>query len=264
MRHINVIFFLCFFTFAISCGQQKKYVQYSVKQGETMRTIARKLEMRTKDLLRLNPNIGRKPQANTVIVIPNNKLNFTEDTSQKEVIVVSSDNEEEVLKNKKEELEKNFVTYEVKQGDAFYSLTRFYNVSQEELIRLNPSLSEGLKAGQLIKIKSRQEGDAIDNSIYQDSIVENTSLKVALLLPFKTNKYDTIASSEIFTKSKLANIVTDVYLGAEIAIDSLTKQGVSIELSVFDTERNSTKIDSILVANDLNEHDVIIGPLYSE
>ena len=264
MRHINVIFFLCFFTFAISCGQQKKYVQYSVKQGETMRTIAKKLEMRTKDLLRLNPDIGRKPQANTVIVIPNNKLNFTEDTSQKEAIVVSSDNEEEVLKNKKEELEKNFVTYEVKQGDAFYSLTRFYNVSQEELIRLNPSLSEGLKAGQLIKIKSRHEGDAIDNSIYQDSIVENTSLKVALLLPFKTNKYDTIASSEIFTKSKLANIVTDVYLGAEIAIDSLTKQGVSIELSVFDTERNSTKIDSILVANDLNEHDVIIGPLYSE
>lgn len=264
MRHINVIFFLCFFTFAISCGQQKKYVQYSVKQGETMRTIARKLEMRTKDLLRLNPDIGRKPKANTVIVIPNDKLNFTEDSSQKEVIAVSPENEEEVLKNKNEELEKDFVIYEVKQGDAFYSLTRFYNVSQEELIRLNPSLSEGLKAGQLIKIKSRQEGDAIDNSIYQDSIVENTSLKVALLLPFKTNKYDTIASSEIFTKSKLANIVTDVYLGAEIAIDSLTKQGVSIELSVFDTERNSTKIDSILVANDLNEHDVIIGPLYSE
>ena len=124
-RSLLLVFFLCFFTFAISCGQQKKYVQYSVKQGETMRTIARKLEMRTKDLLRLNPNIGRKPQANTVIVIPNNKLNFTEDTSQKEVIVVSSDNEEEVLKN-------------IKEKETFHNeiqnITKDYEIRMYELL----------------------------------------------------------------------------------------------------------------------------------
>ena len=85
-----------------------------------------------------------------------------------------------------------------------------------------------------------------------------------MLLPFITHQNDTIESNELFTKSKLANIVTDFYLGAEIAIDSLKKQGVSIELNVFDTERNGTKIDSILLTKSLNMNDIIIGPLYSE
>ena len=263
MKHINFFVFLCFFTFAVSCGQQKEYVKYSVKKGETMRTIAKKLEMKTKDLLRLNPDVSRRPRPSTVIVIPYKKLNFTENSLQLKEIDHTPRNEE-VLEDNKEELEKKFVVHEVKKGDAFYSLTRFYNVSQEALIFLNPELSEGLKVGQLIKIKPRQEGEAIDNSIYQDTIAENASLKVALLLPFKTNENDTIPSNELFTKSRLANIVTDVYLGVEIAIDSLKKQGISIELNVIDTERNSTKIDSVLVANDLNIHDVIIGPLYSE
>ena len=263
MKQINFFVFLCFFTFAVSYGQQKEYVQYTVKKGETMRVIAKKLEMKTRDLLRLNPDIGRKPRPNTVIIIPNKNINLIENFTQKEAIE-NTPSKEEILQNKKEELEKKFVVYEVKKGDAFYSLTRFYNVSQEALILLNPELSEGLKVGQLIKIKPRQEGEAIDPSIYQDSIAENVSLKVALLLPFKTNENDTIPSNELFTKSRLATIVTDVYLGAEIAIDSLKQQGISIALNVFDTERNSTKIDSILLVNDLNKNDVIIGPLYSE
>jgi len=263
IKYMRFFVFLCFFTFAVSCAQQKEYVRYAVKEGETMRTIAKKLDMKTKNLLRLNPDVDRRPPANTVIVIPNNKINFTEDSSQNEFRDETAESEV-VLEDKKEELEKNFVIYEVKKGDAFYSLTRFYNVSQEALILLNPELTEGLKAGQLIKIKLREEGSPVENTIYQDSIAANASLKVALLLPFKTNENDTIASSELFIKSRLANIVTDVYLGAEIAIDSLQKQGISVELNVFDTERNGTKIDSILSTNNLNENDVIIGPLYSE
>ena len=261
MKQIHFFIFLCFFTFAVSYGQQKEYVQYTVKKGETMRVIAKKLEMKTRDLLRLNPDIGRKPRPNTVIIIPN--INFSENFTKKEA-VENTPSKEEIQQNIREELETKFVVYEVKKGDAFYSLTRFYNVSQEALLLLNPELSEGLKVGQLIKIKPRQEGEAIDPSIYQDSIAEKASLKVGLLLPFKTNENDTIPSNELFTKSRLATIVTDVYLGAEIAIDSLKKQGVSIALNVFDTERNSTQIDSILLVNDLNKNDVIIGPLYSE
>ena len=151
MKYVTFFVFLSVFTFAVSCGQQKKYVQYSVKQGETMRTIAKKLDVKTKYLLRLNPDVGRNPAVNTVIVIPNKKINFTKDSIKQEV--VSELKQEEDIEEISDELKRNFVVYEVKKGDAFYSLTRFYNVSQEELIALNPELSEGLKVGQLIKIK---------------------------------------------------------------------------------------------------------------
>lgn len=271
MKHLKFFVFLCILTFTVSCSQQKKYVQYKVKEGETMRSIANRLDMKTRDLLRLNPDFDRKPEANSVIVIPNKKFKIATDSQKEKSVsdVVTNDSQlKEALKEENDallnELKKNFVVYEVKKGDTFYSLTRFYNVSQEKMITFNPELSEGLKVGQIIKIKPIEEGKVPENSIYEDFIAEEVSLKAALLLPFKTSENDTIASNELFTKSRLANIVTDFYLGAEIALDSLRKQGVSIELNVFDTERNSTKLDTILLINDLNKNDVVIGPLYSE
>ncbi|WP_298881760.1 LysM peptidoglycan-binding domain-containing protein [uncultured Polaribacter sp.] len=272
MKHVKFFVFLCILTFTVSCGQQKKYVNYKVKEGETMKIIAKSLDMKTKDLLRLNPDVGRKPEANTIIVIPNKKI-ATDNTKKDDVVIdetkkVDPTIVDEVITDKEsilEELKNNFVVYEVKKGDTFYSLTRFYNVTQEEMIVLNPELSEGLKVGQIIRIKEIEEGEEkTEVHIYEDVIDAEVSLKVALLLPFKTNENDTIKSKDLFINSRLANIVTDFYLGTEIAIDSLRKQGIQIDLNVFDTEKKGTKIKSILEENNLNDNDVIIGPLYSE
>ena len=68
MKHLKFFIFLCILNFTVSCGQQRKYIEYKVKKGETMRVIAKKLDMKTRDLLRLNPDVGRKPEVNTVII----------------------------------------------------------------------------------------------------------------------------------------------------------------------------------------------------
>ena len=79
MKHFKLLVAFFVFTIAVSCGQQKKYVTYKVKQGETMRSIAKKLDIKTKDLLRLNPDVGRRPKADTEIFIPNkNTINLVE------------------------------------------------------------------------------------------------------------------------------------------------------------------------------------------
>ncbi|AUC22239.1 hypothetical protein BTO15_09090 [Polaribacter sejongensis] len=271
MKHVKFIVFLCILTFTVSCGQQSKYVQYKVKEGETMSGIAQRFNMNTKDLLRLNPDVGSNPAVNSVIVIPNKKIKATTSTKDKtvEVVATGAKDKEATVKEKKEELidelKKNFVVYEVKKGDTFYSLTRFYNVTQEELTTLNPVLTEGLKVGQIIKIKAIEEGEVvIENNIYEDVIDSKIHLKAALLLPFRADEYRSSTSKDIFQKSKLADMVTDFYLGAQIAVDSLRSQGVNIELNVFDTGSNSTKIKTILSENNLNKNDVVIGPLYSE
>ncbi len=280
MKHVKFFVFLCILTFTISCGQQKKYVEYKVKQGETMKDIAQKLDMKTKDLLKLNPDIGRKPAINSVIIIPNKKIEVKDKpVLVKEAVVVSKEkpiNNEQIkkIKQKKDsllyELKKKFVIHNVKPKETIYGLKRFYNVTQDDLLLLNPELSEGLKIGQIIKIKAIEEGEQVKvektnlNSIYEDIIEEDASLKMALLLPFRAKEYDSISAKEIFQNSMLANIVTDFYLGVEIAIDSLRKQGIQIDLNVFDTGRNSSKIHTILSSNDLNSNDVVIGPLYSE
>ena len=268
MRELKLILFLCLLTFAVSCGQQKKYVEYKVAEGETIRSIASKLDMKTKDLRRLNPDVRRRPAPNTIIIVPNTKSLATANAQKKAlnakaldsiVVLVETDSIALAAVNDA----KNFLIHEVKKGDTFYNLTRFYNVSQEALISLNPELSEGLKLFQKIKVKSIKD-NVNEAVVYSDEIGENVSLKVALLLPFRVSEYDTVAADDIFDNSRLATYVTDFYMGAELAVDSLRLQGVDIELNVYDTERNSSKIRAILEENNLNQNDVIIGPLYSE
>ena len=280
MKHLKFFIFLCILTFTVSCGQQKKFIQYKVIQGETMLAIAKKLDMKTKDLRRLNPDISSNPEVNTVIIIPSNKLkkvktNRTNIKSSGDLLDAEDTVEEEAgdtIVSEKEKkrnllsiaLEKEFKIHEVKKGDTFFSLTRFYNVTREELAFLNPELLEGLKLGQLIKIMPIEAVFEEDDFLYKDEIEAGISIKAAIMLPFRASELDTLSGPEIFENSPLANYVSDFYLGAEIAIDSLRKQGIALNIDVFDTGKNSTKIAAIIATNSLEENDVIIGPMYSE
>ena len=261
MREFKIIIILFFVVIATSCAQQKKYISYTVKKGETLKIIAKRIGIKTKELMRLNPDTGRKPAPETLIIIPNNgykspiainilyKLNDSI-TTEANIAV-------------KDTLANTFVLHKVSKGDTFYNLTRAYNVSEEELKILNPLLDvSGLQLEMLLKIKPIEEENNI--LIYKDTIQENPSLKLAMMLPFRAIEYDTIEAKDIFKNNRLVNITTDIYLGASMAVDSLIKLGIDIELSVFDTGRKDTKLDSILTATDFSNTDVIIGPLYSE
>ena len=267
MKHFKLLVTFFVFTIAVSCGQQKKYVTYKVKQGETMRSIAKKLDVKTKDLLRLNPDVGRRPSANTEIFIPNkNTINLIEKKEETPVDIIVKDSIKQDSINvvdQIEELKKEFVIHNVRKGDTFYSLTRYYNVLKSDLLELNPELIEGLKLGAAIKIKKIVAGENLD-VIYKDTISYDSSVKLALLLPFRAKLFDTIPSQEIFQNDRLNNIVTDFYLGAELAIDSLRNQGVNVALTVIDTEDRNTVINDLISNKTLEDQDAIIGSIYSD
>ncbi|MDX8553622.1 LysM peptidoglycan-binding domain-containing protein [Tenacibaculum sp. 1B UA] len=345
MKKLQFLLLVCILTFAVSCGQQKRYVSYKTQEGETMRDIADRLDMKTKDLLRLNPDVGRRPDANTVIVIPNPKIKKGTSSSttspEEEVNTTNTNNNEEttpeteedgtvfqqtiveyethevqkgetvyritkqygitkedlikfnpeytniqsnnlsigqVLKvkaiektvtiNKNEVLEK-FLTHIVKSKETMYSLTRFYNVTKEDLLQLNPEYPEltdnKLSIGQLLKIKPIEEVSKKENyTFYKDSIEVNTSINLAILLPFKANEYSSKSSKDIFEGNQLANMVTDFYMGAEMAIDSIKKQGVLVNVNIFDTGNRGKNIATLLKNKKLENTDVVIGPFYSD
>ena len=252
---------LFFVVIASSCGQQKKYISYTVKKGETLKGIAKRLGIKTKDLLSLNPNVGRKPTPETLIIIPNKDYQIIKEIPVSSEINNSVDTiDEETFE---EDVMNDFVLHKVSKGDTFYNLTRAYNVSKDQLNELNPSLdSIGLQLDMLLKIKPIEDEDLL--LLYRDTIQEDAVVKLAMMLPFRAIEYDTIDAKVIFKTNKLVNITTDIYLGSLVASDSLKKLGVDIELSVFDTGRKNTKLDSILAATDFENIDAIIGPLYSD
>jgi LysM repeat protein len=299
---------------------QKKYITYTVKKGESIKKIAKRYKLKSKDLLRLNPDVKRRPKANTVILIPN--VNYREDAvvitpskihivQPKETIFgiskqynVSIDALKganpilrtegmkigialEIPNNKlvsPEELEKQklaewalmYELHEVVKDDTLYNLTKKFSTTEEQLYLLNPTLKfEGLKLGSIIKIKRKNEVFNINEQlaevdslstelIFKDSILENKSINVAMLLPFKFAKNDTLTKEELFSsKGNLVNLVSDFYLGAKMAIDSLQEQGVQINLKVYDTENKKDTILEVLKDDFFETTDVVFGPVYS-
>ena len=107
MKHLKLFIFLCILTFTVSCGQQKRFIQYKVEKGETISAIASKLNMKTEDLLRLNPDSTSEPVANSFIVVPEKKLNNYKNKIKEnpEVIIDPLSNEDKMVDEKARLLE---------------------------------------------------------------------------------------------------------------------------------------------------------------
>lgn len=110
-----------------------------------------------------------------------------------------------------------------------------------------------------------------------DYLRDGRSYNVALFLPLflDRNFPQETFSDEPASPGRVISVTdTDVfahalpylefYEGARIAIDSLRKAGLSVNLYVWDSERNTTKIREILHSWEFREIDLIIGPFFPE
>ena len=147
-------------------------------------------------------------------------------------------------------------------------------LSKDDLIRLNPEypgiINNELSINQLLKIKLIDEVNPDENFLfYKDSIQQDATVNLSILLPFKAEEYKKTSYINIFSKEKnssapLANMVTDFYTGIEIAVDSIKKQGVDVNVTVLDTGNRGENITTIIDSGKLSDTDVVIGPFYSD
>ena len=165
----------------------------------------------------------------------------------------------------------NYNYYTVKPNEGYYRLEAKFGVSEEELISLNPELSEkGLLAGMILRLPKRNSSTYTteDNMIVEkvnlrDSLYRKTDLKVALLAPFRlpTVPIDSLAqTNQILQTRNLQTISLDFYAGARLAMEDLVELGLSIDFTVLDTENSNFRINQILDANDFSSYDFVVGP----
>ena len=139
MNTFRVLFLLFFVLNLNSFAQQKKYVSYTIKDGETIKSIAKDLDISTRDLLSLNPDIGKKPRAETVIIIPN-KLYGSSTNLEEMVSVETADSDLYIFQPK----------------ETLYGISKKFGLSIAELIQLNPELADGLKIGMELKTSFKE------------------------------------------------------------------------------------------------------------
>ncbi len=171
--------------------------------------------------------------------------------------------------------EEKFGFYQVQQGDTFYSLTRQWDMTDEELIKLNPALEDGLQNGMILKLPKNliPAGEGLAGSGARDLTMALTNFSeknVAVLLPFSTNiPKDSL--KVMLTRNGVSRIALDFYSGALMAVDSAKALGLSTKLYVYDTHyargeevANAAMLNAILNTDDFSKMDVVIGPLLGQ
>lgn len=167
----------------------------------------------------------------------------------------------------------NYIFYEVKPKQNIFRLTQNLQISRDSLLALNPELENGLKAGMVLKLpKEREQKLVVKNALVLDNINLADSVNVdnkpnlLFLLPFRLDRVDfsNTPRTKNQIKRKDRKSALGMYTGAMIALDSVKKMGLSVNVKILDTERNYEKTKSMLQQASLEDVDAIIGPVDSK
>lgn len=244
----------------------EKNVYHQVLPKETKFSIAKQYGISIEELERRNPE-----------VIPNLPIGYQltiKGTAPKKDQIVVVEPKREIPKpiTPKTGPLINYVDYEVKSKETLYSLSKMSGLGQEEFIKLNPALVNGVEVGMMLKVPStasisqEMETKKVYTSLSKQGGT-NVKKKLVLLLPFNVSKIegDTINSTAMrLKKDKFLNMTLDFYSGAFMAIDSAKSIGIDVDVKIFDSQETkyTSNISSINQENNLETADAIIGPFY--
>lgn len=137
---------------AVSDKKQKgkgteKYVYHDVQAKETKFGIAKQYGISIEELEKKNPEIVTSLPVGYRLTIKG-----TAPKTETAVPVAAAAKPEETKKTAESKKAVSYMDYQVKPKETFYSLGRVFHLTQEELTALNPSLSEGVKEGMVLKV----------------------------------------------------------------------------------------------------------------
>ena len=241
----------------------EKVVYHEVLPKETKYSIAKLYGTTIEELEKRNPEIIAGLSVGYQLIIKGN-------APKKEVIQAVEPKNETTKSNSVKTAPANYVNYAVKPKETLYSLSKKIGLSQEELLKLNPVLVNGVEIGTILKVPSIPSIPEETKKVYTTLSKNNDVIgrkKLALLLPFNIAKMesDTLNTPAMrLKKDKFLNMTLDFYSGALMAIDSAKAIGLPVDVSIFDSQetKNTSNSANIVQENNLQDSDAIIGPFY--
>ncbi|SHI45310.1 LysM repeat-containing protein [Arenibacter nanhaiticus] len=228
----------------------QKFIWYTVPAKQTFYSLEKKFGIASKDIIALNPEIKERGGLKEGMV-----LRIPEKSSETAAGVTTE----------------NFIFYEVKAKETQFSLSRKLGIGYSELLALNPDLKDGLKEGMVLKLPKTQMGDfdvrnalILDKISLLDSIRSGNRAKLLFLLPFRLDRLnvnDKESTMLAIENRKDVNYSLGLYSGAMVALDSIAKLGVSVDVKTIDTQLDATHVRGVLQRENLNGVSAVFGPL---
>ena len=240
-----------------STAAVSKLITHEVLPKETKYGIANKYGISVEELERQNPEIATNLPIGFQL-----KINGNVPKNAPPKVVIPA--EKPIVKSE------NTFEYTVKQGETLYGLTKLFAISSDKLVALNPTLSEGVKEGMVLKLPAKitfsKEGKNSSFTDLTQSVSNQNRKELVLLLPFNISKIesDTLVSTAArLKKDKFLNMTLDFYSGALMAIDSAKVLGMNINVKIFDSQETKSSSNAVaIVQENAQTANAVIGPFY--
>ena len=224
-------------------GGQRLFAQtvHTIQKGETLYSIVTKYKISGQSVCRLNPGLNAAHfAAGTVIKIPE----FNKDTQMRNADIPG--------------LKKCKFEHVVKRRETLYSISQAYHLTIQELINSNPKAINGIKKGMrmCIPYDTNDISAGPDNKTYFDAILpSNTPLHemtAAMIYPLHSpNKASALRIKEYIR-------------GMYLAVDSMKRKGIHVDLKCFDAGETAGSIKRLLNDSILKHVSIIFAPYYKE
>lgn len=181
----------------------------------------------------------------------------------------------------------DYYIHTVAKGQTVFKISKTYNITPEDLIRLNPEISDGIKPGQELRIPTGKKINKpsqvpatkpvvvdtvktkppvpVEKPCGMDPSAQKDQYEVALLMHLFLNEADDIDPDQMTmedAESCRPFQFIQFYEGFMMAVDSLKLTGLPVTIHVYDVSTDTLKTKSFLQTAGLKKMDMIIGLLY--
>ncbi|MBQ8672615.1 MAG: LysM peptidoglycan-binding domain-containing protein [Bacteroides sp.] len=234
---------------------------HTIAAGETLYRLTVKYNVTAKAICDANPGLSAENfRIGQVIRIPVPTVEEDNGTEGKQNGNRAADIPEAVVPRCRE-------MHKVKRKETVYSISRKYGISEAELIAANPELQgeDKIKKGTFLCIpyaREEEEKRVEKNIPTNDELFDENekaarpikTIRAAVILPFY---------GETTSKNETTRMV-EYYEGFLMAVDSLKRQGTSIDLYTYNSGTDNAAIETILAKSEMKRMDIIFGPLHQQ
>ena len=269
----------------VEAKSEDQYIHHIVKKGETLFGLSKRYNIPIEDIVKVNPDVESGLVLSQILLIPKEKLSPA------------------VQKVQKDSLTFIYHEVKQKEGLYSISKLYNVSIQEIESYNKDV-LAKGLRYGTTLKIprqvvvslaahqeQPKDSGNQPEKPLQEEKISkpkfncdtlklasQANPCNIALLLPLiedveedSTVMVDPVTGEKYQDKPKDADRITsktsnflDFYEGFLLAVDSLKRRGLSINLSVFNTKNQVSEVKALQGEKAIQDANLIIGPVYPE
>jgi len=161
---------------------------------------------------------------------------------------------------------KKYYILKVDKSETLYNISKRFNVSQDELIKINPWIKDGLKVNKKVWIPApfaAAKKTAPKEEVEKEKTPAKPLYNVAVFLPLRYQgiNYDLSLSDSAENNTIDRETLSDLefYEGIQHAVDTLASKECKVHLSLYDTGNDSLTTAMLLKEWRLKDVDFIIS-----